>query len=349
MGFTLTACQVIGLSFIKDMFYFHEHARKIGLWAAAFLLSPYCGPLFGNFIIARTGNWRICFWLVFAVSMFDLILIVLFADETWYRRDVSREDQPSRGSRLLRVVGIWQIRAPGRQTYFLSVKESLLRLWSVLLKPIMVPTMLYYGLSFMWAIGINIMSSILLSTPVEAGGYGLGPEAVGFIYFTPIVAVTLGEIFGHYFNDYLANRYTKKHHGIFKPEARLPSCLIGVVFMVPGLIIVGQALRHLLHYPVVIIGWGLYVFGVMIASVAITAYVLDCYPTGAGEVSAFLNLARTMCGFSVGYFQVEWGQASGYDLSFGIQAVVVAVASLIIIAIMVYGERLRRRGGSLKL
>ena len=70
MGFTLTAAQTIGLSYIKDMFFFHEHARKIGLWAGLFLLSPYCGPLFGNFIIAGTGSWRNVFWLVFAICAF---------------------------------------------------------------------------------------------------------------------------------------------------------------------------------------------------------------------------------------------------------------------------------------
>lgn len=33
----------------KDMFYFHEHARKIGLWVCVFLTAPYTGPLLGKF------------------------------------------------------------------------------------------------------------------------------------------------------------------------------------------------------------------------------------------------------------------------------------------------------------
>jgi hypothetical protein len=342
----LTACQVIGLAFIKDMFYVHEHVRKIGLWAALFLLSPYCGPMFGNFILAGLGEWRPVFWLVFGICVFDLLLIVLFADETWYRRDISQDLQPARGSRLLRLVGIWRIGV--HQNYFLSVWESTHRLVAVFIKPVMVPMMLYYGLSFMWAIGINIMSSILLSTPHESGGYGFTPRAVGYVYFTPIVAVIIGEFFGHFFNDYLADRYTKKSHGIFKPEARLPSCFIAASFMIPGLIIVGQALSHLLHYSAIVMGWGMYVFGVMVASVAITAYALDCYPTGSGEVAAFLNFARTVSGFSVGYFEVEWGHASGYDVSFGIQAAIVGVSTFILILLYVFGERLRARGGPLE-
>jgi MFS family permease len=45
MGFTLTACQTIGLSYIKDMFYFHEHARKIG--TCLFCRLSNLLPLFG--------------------------------------------------------------------------------------------------------------------------------------------------------------------------------------------------------------------------------------------------------------------------------------------------------------
>ncbi|MCJ1397631.1 hypothetical protein MMC11_000827 [Xylographa trunciseda] len=287
MGFTLTACQTIGLSYIKDMFFFHEHARKIGLWAALFLLSPYCGPLFGNFIIAGTGQWRIVFWLVFAVCCFDLILIVSFADESC-------------------------------------------------------------ALSFMWAVGINITSSILLETPASLGGYGFGPRAVGYIYLTPVVAVTLGELFGHFFNDFLANRYIRAHNGIFRPEARLPTNFLAAALMIPGLIIVGQALQLHLHYAAIVLGWGMYVFGVMIASVAVTAYALDCYPQGSGEVSAFINFARVGGGFAVGYFQQPWGAAQGYGVSFGIQAAIVAGAVGVLTVLYLCGERMRKGGRQLR-
>jgi MFS family permease len=148
MGFTLTACQTIGLSYIKDMFYFHEHARKINLWAGLFLLSPYCGPLLGNFIIDGTGEWRNVFWVVFAVCCFDLVLIVLFADESWYRRDIPVDQQPDRGTRLMRLVGVWQIR--NHKGYFTSFLAAYWRLVAVIVKPVILPTLLYYAMSFMW-------------------------------------------------------------------------------------------------------------------------------------------------------------------------------------------------------
>jgi MFS family permease len=145
MGFTLTAYQVVGLACVKDMFYFHEHARKIGIWVAIFILSPYLSPFFANFIIAGTGNWRAVFWLVFATCCLDLVLILLICDETYYERTIPIEQQPLRPQttlgRLSRVLGIWQIQH--HKGYFKTASQSCKRLLSTFLKPIMIPAMLY--------------------------------------------------------------------------------------------------------------------------------------------------------------------------------------------------------------
>lgn len=107
----------------------------------------------------------------------------------------------------------------------------------------------------MWAVGINITSSLLFATPVAEGGYGFGTKALACLYFTPVVAVSLGEAFGHFFNDFIANRYIRRHNGVFKPEARLITNYIASFFMIPGLIIVGQALDKHLNYSAIVMGW----------------------------------------------------------------------------------------------
>jgi MFS family permease len=145
MGFTLTAYQVVGLACVKDMFFFHEHARKIGIWVSIFILSPYLGPFFANFIIAGTGDWRAVMWLVFAICCADLVLIILICDETYYVRHIPIDRQPPRPQNLLarlsRVVGIWQIQH--HIGYFKTGSESCKRLLSTFLKPIMIPAMFY--------------------------------------------------------------------------------------------------------------------------------------------------------------------------------------------------------------
>jgi MFS family permease len=131
MGLFLTAPQTIAIAYIKDIFFFHEHARKIGLWACLYISSPYIGPLFANFIVDATGNWRHVFWLCFGICCFQLVLILLFLDESYYNRTV--EHQPARGSRMLRVLGVWQIR--NHQGYFHTVKSAFGRLLLTVTQP----------------------------------------------------------------------------------------------------------------------------------------------------------------------------------------------------------------------
>ena len=344
-GVTQSTGQTIGLAFVKDMFFFHEHARKIGIWYSIFISSPFYSPLLGNFLVGKLGTWQPIFWLVFACATYLLLMITIFGDETYYNRSITPELQRSRPQkeRMLRVLGIWQLRQ--RKGYFPTVQRSYLRLLEVLTKPVIPMTMLFYSTVFMWCIGINVTSSIILGLPQALGGYGMGPLSLGYVYFTPIVAVYLGEIFGHWFNDFIANRYVRRHQGLFVPEVRLWTTYIGAALMVPGLIVIGQALKHHLNIGVIIIGWGMFQFGVMITSVATVAYALDCYPSASGEVSALINFGRVALGFSVGYFQMDWGAAQGFDVSFGLQAVVVVCAFLLLAVIQKFGARIRASSG----
>lgn len=143
-GLTITSCQTIAMAFIKDIFFFHERARKIGLWALLYIASPYLGPLFANFILGSTNRWRLVFWTGFAACGIDLILIIAFLDETWYNREIPPEQQPPRGrgfgSRMLRIVGVWQLRH--RRTYYETVYESFKKFFLTLTKPV-IPLVLF--------------------------------------------------------------------------------------------------------------------------------------------------------------------------------------------------------------
>lgn len=198
-------------------------------------------------------------------------------------------------------------------------------------------------LIFAWAIGINITTAILFSSPIEYGGYGYTSKSLGFLYFTPIVGVFIGEMFGHFFNDWVARRYIHKHKGLFEPEVRLWMMYISIGVMVPALVLVGQALRWHLNVAAVIFGWGGHSFGVMTMSVAVTAYGLDSYPMIPAELGGWLNVARTIGGFSIGFLQSPWVEAVGADASFGTQAAFVALAAVPVLILQFYGRRLRMR------
>ncbi|CRK31560.1 hypothetical protein BN1708_015975 [Verticillium longisporum] len=302
-GFFITSSQTISIAFIRDMFFHHERARKIGIWALLYIASPYWGPLVGNFVLGATHKWQDVFWTCVGVCALDMIVIVMFLDETWYNREIHSSDQPRRGtgfwSRMSRIVGIWEFR--NQKGYY---------------KPVY-----HYGYSF---------------------------TSLGYLYFSPIVGVIFGEVFGHYINDWIAQRYVRKHNGVFEPEARLYMIYLAAIPMIGGLVLLGQALDRHLSVAAVIMGWGLHSFGIMLTSVAVSAFVLDSYPTAPAEVSGWSNFARAIGGFSVGYFQQPWGAKVGFDGSFGTQAGVVAFGVIIVGIVHKYGHSLRLRAGPIE-
>lgn len=284
-GFFSTVAQGGGLMFIKDMYFFHEHARKINMWAAFIILSPYFGPMFTAFII-NTQRWEWAFGLYTIMTGLCLIAIVIFADETYYDRRIPVAAQPTRGSHFSRMIGIAQWRSrQHRNTLGQALQRPIIAISKL---PIFL-TALYYMLTFAWVVGINTTLSIFL-TPL----YSFGPKQIGkhtfsslptslltvlgFFYFTPVVAALIGEATGHWLHDFVARFSMKRNHGILEPEARLKVIWVSMPFMVAGLILLGFSLENGYHYMVTSVGWGIYVFGIMITTVGVNAYNLDSYP-----------------------------------------------------------------------
>lgn len=65
-----------------------EHARKIGIWAGAFIFSPYLGPFLSGILSTHT-TWRNTQWLNAAMIGLGAILIAFFCDETSYDTEMA--------------------------------------------------------------------------------------------------------------------------------------------------------------------------------------------------------------------------------------------------------------------
>ncbi|KAL9112383.1 MAG: hypothetical protein Q9227_003225 [Pyrenula ochraceoflavens] len=339
-GFFSTVAQGGGLMFINDMFYFHERARKINIWAAFIILSPYLGPLFAAFITS-TQSWPWPFWVYTILTGICLLLTIAFVPETYYNRKISPHDVPPNGNRISTLVGIHQRRvrllAPN------TLLDACLRPFIVLLKPTVFLSCIYYMLTFAWVVGINTTLSLFV-TPL----YNFGPLQIGYFYFTPIVAAILGEATGHFLHDAFARNYIRRHNGHFEPEVRLRITFISTPLMVAGLVLIGFCLERGYHYMITALGWGLYVFGTMITTTAVSAYNLDSYPVASGEVAAWVNFSRTIGGFIISYFQVRWAESAGTIDSFGTQAGILSAAWMIVLVLLVFGKRLRLMGGTVR-
>ena len=84
-------------------------------------------------------------------------------------------------------------------------------------------------------------------------------------------------------------------------------------------------------------------FGGLIATVAITTYSSEA-TAAPNESAAIINFSRTIGGFCVTYFQIEWSARNGPAVSFGIQgAICAAIFILVIPVLQIFGRKFRMR------
>ncbi|KAL9578112.1 MAG: hypothetical protein Q9203_007211 [Teloschistes exilis] len=320
-GFFSTVAQGVGFS------------RKINIWSAFIIVSPYMGPLLSAFMLTKL-EWQWPFWILTILTGLCMFAVAFFVDETYYDRRLPMEKQPPRRSRLLRVIGIEQWRSRHlRNTFW----EAMMRPLQVIVKPTVFLSFVYFFFTFAWVVGINTTLSIFIGPLYD---FGLKQ-----------IAAILGEACGIYLHDSVLSLYARRrrrHNGTFHPEARLLVIYLATPFTLSGLVLIGFCLQHGYHYMLTALAWGLYVFGIMITTVGLTAYNLEAYPEASGETAAWISASRVLGGFIISYFQVRWAEAMGPRGSFGVQAGISAGVVGLVVVLSVWGGRLREWSGKLK-
>ncbi|EIW55925.1 MFS general substrate transporter [Trametes versicolor FP-101664 SS1] len=344
-AFFATCPQVTGLYIVTDLFPFHLQARKLNLWTMGFIISPFLSPFMMGFIVARI-NWR---WTYGIGSIYGAIVVALIAflgEETMFDRKLPNPRPiPVPASRLrYRLETLFGVTGLKMSQYRDSWSDSIFACLNVVWRPHLLAILIFEGMVFGFSIGINTTNAVFLGTPKEAGGYGFSQFGIAGAYGTPIVAVFVGEILGRYFNDWMMNFAIRRNNGVFVAEARLWTCYVATPLYVCGFVLLGAAFQKHLSVGALVMGWGIAEVAVMVNTVAIYAYCNDCFPRRQGEISALINLARTLGGFSVAYFQVPWATKNGALQTFGVEAaIVVGLFFLIVPLLQVKGATLRAR------
>lgn len=192
---------------------------------------------------------------------------------------------------------------------------------------------------FMWAIGLVTTVSQFMYPPPSS----FSPTAVGLFYLAPTTGAIIGELWGHWFNDWNCNRYIRAHGGSYRPENRLWGCYVPLILGTAALILFGQGLQHALPWPILAVAWAMYTTAQLSATVAISAYCLDSFPMHSAIAASVINFWRTTGGFCVVYFQLKWVARNGAGASFGTQAAILAASFVTIVMVQVWGKGWRSK------
>lgn len=135
-----------GLMWIKDVWFFHQHPRKINIWSVAIILSPFLGPQFMAAIVS-VASWRVGMWLCFGIIMLGVLATVALGEETFYPRHLPAERIPAKKSRVMRILGVEQYKENYTTNGFL---ESGSRLAKTITRLPVFLTCLFYFFDFPW-------------------------------------------------------------------------------------------------------------------------------------------------------------------------------------------------------
>lgn len=158
-----------------------------------------------------------------------------------------------------------------------------------------------------------------------------------------MIGSILGEFFAGKASDIIMTHLARNHNGIRKPEHRLYLSTLSAIFMPIGLIIFGTTVGKYSYY-IPLVGLGVGVFGLQIASTCLYAYVSDCYKPQTPESGVLFNLSRGLS-FCVGFFALPFAEDVGYAGAWGTFAAILFVSFWPIAALMVWGEKWRTKLG----
>ncbi|KAI7373533.1 hypothetical protein KC328_g16577 [Hortaea werneckii] len=322
-GWFNTAPQVVCLSVIHDLFFLHERTSRVNILVFCLLGGPFLGPFLAAWLI-QAVDWRADFGVLASLHGLATLSIVFLGDETLFNR---RDPPPSRDNgvvaKLKLLTGITGgMSKEGRPEIWPVLKDIL----TIQLKPqIFFITVVYVMVMIAWVIGVNnTVSQLRLPPPYRFSG-----AAFACSWLAPIVGAVVGQLWGYWINKWLFNRYLRRHNGKQNPVNWLWGTYAPTAIGLVGLIFYGRAFQHSLHWILIEIGWVCLAFMMVAATTTVSAYCLDCFPEQASLVASIINMWRTTGGFCVVYFQVSWISASGADVAFGLQALVLGVAFVV--------------------
>ncbi|KAF7310193.1 Efflux pump rdc3 [Mycena indigotica] len=330
-SFFSTAAQITGLYTVTDMYPLHLQCRKLNIWTAGFIISPFLSPFFLGFLVAH-ANFRWAFAVGCFISLTVLAMTMLLAEETMYDRRAHHPVSKTSSKLRYRIESLLGVTGMKLARHRPSWGECVISPLRVVWRPQALLVMLYGGIEFGLSIGMTITNAIFLGTP-RPTGFGFNQTAISSSYATPIVATILGEIIGRYGNDYFLAVGIRTKDGIHFAETRLWMCYVSLPLYLTGFLLQGYGF-HALNLAAVIMGWGIAQTAIMLNTTAIYAYLEDCFPAHQGEVSALFNFFRTISGFAVVYFQAAWLTRRGAMEVFGCEAAIVGVIFVLVVPLL---------------
>ncbi|KAK5133040.1 hypothetical protein LTR08_008245 [Meristemomyces frigidus] len=365
-GFFAAPIEALPEISVYDVFYQHERATYMGVYAFALAGSNYFAPIICGFINDGAGyKWVFFYPAIFCGASFAFLFF--FMEETNYdRKNVTVVDKGSQGSAepptALAVAGKVATTIDTADSSSVEAgtvqytKKSYLQKLSIMDRPrkqrmpyrvllslrlVSWPVIFYAGFSYgsylIWFNVLNATASVILGGPP----YNFSASMVGLSYIAALLGVVGASVFTGYASDKLALWLARRNNGVFEPEQRLWGFALPLIVLPASLLLWGVGAAHEIHWFGLIVA----MLGTAFCStcgIALSVnYAIDSYSL-SDSVTSIIIIRNTMS-FAIGYGITPWLDNLGYQNCFISAAFVGMAASAVFLFMIWKGKQFREK------
>ncbi|KAI8934732.1 hypothetical protein NX059_008422 [Plenodomus lindquistii] len=349
-GGSVSAFESLVVSMIGDIYFVHQRGGPMTLiqfilGAASNFSAIIVGP------IATNLGWRYLFHILIPFVALEVLLLFFFVPETNYNRDHRYDIDELSNDNLSDLVAIEKRHANAavdpekaetvkadtenevlkyetasssppalrpKKTYLqelaiFSGKHSDDNLFQLTIAPFAVCT----NLAVLWMVIITggltaffVAQSYVMAPIFMAPPYLLSAAGVGYLSVGPFLGGLIGSLLIGSILDPLVVWCAKKNNGVYEPEYRLLG-MIPAVTVVIGLCLFGYFAEQGKSFYLTAFFHGMDLFGIVIAAVSASSYVLDAFRDISSEVFIINMVFKNFLFYGFSYFVNDWTAANG--------------------------------------
>lgn len=358
-GFGVSPAATVGMAIVNDLFFEYERGQKLGLWVLALDMGLLVGPLIGGFVSLVDQYWVA--WLTAILFGVLLVAEILFLPETLYPRklilsrlpttitEVGLGDDPEKTlakvpldikrTKNLPFVNFTKIAGVEHPKPWDAFMQFC-KLWSF---PNIAISVFFYCFAWYWWV-----LSVITYLPVAYPQYAANIQ--GLLFLGLILGTLICEIFcSGTLSDRIVSLLAKKNNDIRVAEMRLWLVYPAVIITAVGLILWGISVDKGYHWMVGQVALFLFAAGIQIGNTAISAYIVDCYPSHAMAVIIFYSVLLNLSAFVNPFFIAPWCDSVGFTWTFSAQGLLTfGVMTPVTVVLQRYGLQWRTARGEPK-
>ncbi|KAG5356206.1 putative MFS-type transporter [Yarrowia sp. B02] len=324
---------------IADLFPVQNRGTYNGMYIIAVSVGNFLILVPAGAIVNQWG-WRAAYWAIGIVQIVELVAALFLFEETKpghvsgqkpssYPRSSSKSDDEERETLVNDLErhnsydtqrsesrGCLKFRDSFPHIPFVTVTPG----WSTFFKSFYTPFFLlaspivaFAAITYGFLLLALSMSSVVTSLKFAEAPYSMTPWAVGLVFISPFVGMTMGSFFGGYLSDWDIVRRTKLNSGVYSPQMRLKLIYPGLLAVTAGLLTFGISISQGVHWLVPTLAFGAVSFGFGSVGSIVLTYLIDFKESLAAQSLVAVVVVRNSICMVESFSLSPWVDSVGVD------------------------------------